>query len=283
MQVVKSAQEMRAAAARLNEPGKSVGFVPTMGALHEGHLSLVRKCRQENDFCVVSIFVNPMQFNDKSDLKNYPRDLQRDLGLLEKEKVDFVFAPTEKEIYPHGTNADVKPPAVAETLEGKFRPGHFAGVCAVVKRLFEIVSPGKAYFGHKDYQQFLVVKEMVRAHSLPVTVVVCPTVREKDGLALSSRNARLDARERKAATVLFRALNAGKEKILAGEKSPAEVEGFAKGFFGKEPLAKPEYFAVRDAKDLSELKEIRGGAVLLCACRIGKTRLIDNLAVSVPA
>ena len=283
MQVLKSTAEMRAAAARLNEPGKSVGFVPTMGALHEGHLSLVRKCRKENDVCIVSIFVNPAQFNDKSDLKKYPRDLQKDLGLLEKEKVDFVFAPDEKEIYPNGLVADVKPPAVAETLEGKSRPGHFAGVCTVVKKFFEIISPARAYFGRKDYQQFLVVKEMAWAHGLPVEIVLCPTVREKDGLALSSRNTRLDAMERKAATVLFRALSAAKEKILAGEKSPAVVECFAKGFFEKAPLARPEYFAVRRAEDLSEFAEIRGGVVLLCACRIGKTRLIDNLVVSVPA
>lgn len=254
---------------------KSIGFVPTMGFLHEGHLSLVRRAKAENDFVAASIFVNPTQFSPTEDFVSYPRDLDRDLKLLEKEGVDAVFVPDVNEIYPNGPDITVRAGPLSKPLEGQFRPGHFDGVCTVVSKLFDVIQPKTAYFGQKDFQQFLVIKDLVRQMKLGVNVVVCPTVREKDGLALSSRNVYLSNGERKKAPLLYSALKDAGQKLLDGKKA-ADVEKDAKAFLEENGFTVP-YFSVVSAETLKPLLEPNGPVLVATAALLGKTRLIDNV------
>ena len=261
--------------------GRAVGFVPTMGYLHEGHASLMQSARASNGVVVVSIFVNPLQFGPSEDLDAYPRDLSGDLALVERSGVELVFAPSVEEMYPSPVRTTVSVSGVSEALEGRTRPTHFAGVATVVAKLFAIVGPSRAYFGEKDFQQLAVIQQMVRDLSLPVEVVGCPTVRESDGLAMSSRNAYLSAPERAAAPVVHAALQAGRRAILAGTTDPAEVRGIIRALIAAEPLADLDYAEVVDAITFDVPDPLTGDLRLLAAVRFGGARLIDNIGVQV--
>ena len=274
MQVVRTIAEVRAIRRAL--PG-TWGFVPTMGYLHEGHLSLVRRARAENDHVAVSIFVNPTQFGPHEDYNRYPRDLERDLRLLEPLGVDLVFAPSVEEMYPPGFQTWVIVEGVSRPLEGAARPGHFRGVATVVTKLFNIVQPDRAYFGQKDAQQAVVIRRMVQDLNIPVEIVVCPTVREPDGLAMSSRNTYLNPEERRAATVLFRALQATKARYEQGERDAERLREAMREVIQAEPLARLDYVSVADPETLQELDRVEDRALLSLAVYIGKTRLIDNI------
>jgi pantoate--beta-alanine ligase len=257
-------------------PG-TVGFVPTMGYLHEGHLSLVRQARAENSVVMVSIFVNPTQFGPSEDFRTYPRDTERDLALLKKERTDIVFMPSAEEMYPQEYNSWVEVDKVTERLEGSHRPGHFRGVATVVAKLFNIVEPTKAYFGQKDAQQVLVVRKMVTDLNMNLEVIVVPTVRERDGLAMSSRNVYLNPQERQAATALYKALTEAQQLLQKGERDAELLRQVMTSIINKEPLAKIDYVSIADAQILEELSRIERSAVASLAVRIGKTRLIDNI------
>ncbi len=257
----------------------TVGLVPTMGALHDGHLALVRRARAECEHVAVSIFVNPTQFGPTEDLERYPRPLERDLALLREERVDLVFLPSVEEMYPPGSDATVVPGAVAHRLEGRTRPGHFRGVATVVTKLFNIVQPDRAYFGEKDGQQLRVVQALVRDLCLPVEIVPVPTVREPDGLALSSRNIYLSPKERRAATVLFRALQAARERWQAGERRGSALRRAMQAVIDAEPLATADYVSVADPLTLRELRRATGNAFVSLAVRIGGVHLIDNISL----
>jgi len=274
MQVINTIVEMRKLRRQLSEP---VGFVPTMGYFHEGHLSLVRQARKENPTVVVSIFVNPTQFGPGEDFQDYPRDLNRDLGLLEREKVDIVFVPSEEEMYPRDFNSWVDVEKVTERLEGASRPGHFRGVATICAKLFNIIQPTRAYFGQKDAQQAIVIKKMVADLNMNLEIVVVPTVRESNGLAMSSRNTYLNPEERQAATVLFKALSLARELWHGGEKDADKIRHQMTSLIHKEPLAKIDYVSIADANTMEELKKIDRPAIVFLAIRIGKTRLIDNV------
>jgi len=254
----------------------SVGFVPTMGYLHEGHLILVRQAREENSKVSVSIFVNPTQFGPSEDFKAYPRNTERDLALLEKERVDVVLIPSAEDMYPQEYNTWVEVEKTTERLEGSHRPGHFKGVATVVAKLFNIVEPTKAYFGQKDAQQALVIKKMVADLNMNLEVIVVPTVRESDGLAMSSRNIYLNPQERQAATVLHKALNQAQQLLQKGEKDAELIRQVMTSIITKEPLAAIDYVSIADAQTLEELSQIDRPAIASLAVRIGKTRLIDN-------
>ncbi len=264
--------------ARQNFPG-SVGLVPTMGYLHEGHLSLVRRAREECDHVVVSIFVNPTQFGPREDLSRYPRDLDRDLNLLEPLGTDLVWLPTAEIMYPPDFQTWVEVEGITRPLEGARRPGHFRGVTTVVAKLFNAVQPDKAYFGQKDAQQAAVIRQMTRDLNFPLEIVVCPIVREPDGLAMSSRNVYLDPEQRKAATVLYRSLSAAKQAYEAGERDAEKIRGKMKDVLESEPLAEVQYVSCADYDTLEELEVLRGKALLSLAVVIGKTRLIDNFVL----
>ena len=274
MQVINTIAEMRKLRRQLSEP---VGFVPTMGYFHEGHLSLVRQARKENPTVVVSIFVNPTQFGPGEDFQDYPRDLNRDLELLEREKVDIVFVPSEEEMYPRDFNSWVDVEKVTERLEGASRPGHFRGVATICAKLFNIIQPTRAYFGQKDAQQAIVIKKMVADLNMNLEIVVVPTVRESNGLAMSSRNTYLNPEERQAATVLFKALSLARELWHGGEKDADKIRHQMTSLIHKEPLAKIDYVSIADANTMEELKKIDRPAIVFLAIRIGKTRLIDNV------
>ena len=263
---------------RLSYTGR-VGLVPTMGYLHEGHLSLVRQAREDCDYVVVSIFVNPTQFGPKEDLSKYPRDLDRDLSLLEPLGVDLVWMPTAEMVYPPGFQTWVEVETIAQPLEGSTRPGHFRGVTTVVAKLFNAVQPHNAYFGQKDAQQAAVIRQMTRDLNFPVEIVVCPIVREPDGLAMSSRNVYLDPEQRKAATVLSRALQAAKEAYDKGERDAEILRRKMKEILASEPLANVQYVSCADYDTLQELDSVTGKALLSMAVFIGKTRLIDNVVL----
>ncbi len=259
-------------------PGK-VGLVPTMGYLHEGHLSLIRRAREECDHVVVSIFVNPTQFGPKEDLSRYPRDLDRDLGLIEPLGVDLVWMPTAEIMYPKGYQTWVEVETVTRPLEGVRRPGHFRGVTTVVAKLFNGVQPQRAYFGQKDAQQAAVIRQMTRDLNFPIEIVVCPIVREPDGLAMSSRNVYLDPEERKAATVLYRSLNAAKNVYHNGERDAKELRRIMREVIATEPLAQMQYVSCADYATLDELETVTGKTLLSMAVFLGKTRLIDNIVL----
>jgi pantoate--beta-alanine ligase len=276
MRTVITLPELRAA--RLSFPGK-VGLVPTMGYLHEGHLSLVRRAREECDQVIVSIFVNPTQFGPKEDLSRYPRDLDRDLRLLEPIGTDLVWIPTAESMYPPGYQTWVEVEAMTRPLEGAMRPGHFRGVTTVVAKLFHAVQPHKAYFGQKDAQQAAVIRQMTRDLNFPIEIVVCPIVREPDGLAMSSRNVYLSPEERKAATILYRALTAAKNAFESGERNAEKLCETMKDVLATEPLAEAQYVSCADYDTLEELETVTGRTLLSMAVLFGKTRLIDNFVL----
>ncbi|HET6595894.1 MAG TPA: pantoate--beta-alanine ligase [Anaerolineales bacterium] len=263
---------------RLSFAGR-VGLVPTMGYLHEGHLSLVRQAREECDHLIVSIFVNPTQFGPKEDLSKYPRDLDRDLSLLELLGVDLVWMPTAEIMYPPDFQTWVQVETISQPLEGSMRPGHFRGVTTVVAKLFNAVQPHNAYFGQKDAQQAAVIRQMTRDLNFPIEIVVCPIVREQDGLAMSSRNVYLEPEQRKAATVLSRALQAAKGEYENGERDAEKLRGKMKEVLASEPLAQVQYVSCADYDTLEELNNVTSKALLSLAVFIGKTRLIDNLVL----
>jgi pantoate--beta-alanine ligase len=258
------------------------GLVPTMGALHDGHASLIRRAMGECDHVGVSIFVNPLQFGSGEDLEKYPRTIEDDLALLEKLGVALVFTPVADGMYPSGYQTWITVENVTAPLEGAARPDHFRGVVTVVAKLFNAFQPDMAYFGQKDAQQAVVIRHMVKDLNFPVAIVVCPTVRESDGLALSSRNAYLDPEERKAATVLYRALVSAKNSYEKGEQDGAVLRSVMQSVIESEPMAAAEYISAADPETLLELQQIvpENGALLSMAVRIGKTRLIDNLLLS---
>jgi pantoate--beta-alanine ligase len=255
----------------------SVGFVPTMGFLHNGHLSLVKKAREENDVVVVSIFVNPTQFGPNEDFEAYPRDAQRDLSLLQNASTDIVFFPSRTDIYPDGFNTWVEVKQVTERLEGTCRPDHFLGVTTVVAKLFNIVEPTRAYFGQKDAQQAIVIQKMVSDLNMNLEVIVLPTCRESDGLAMSSRNTYLNMQERQAATVLFRALTRAESLYKNGQRDADLIKNEMFSLINQEQLANVEYVSIADEYTLDELSKIKSSALVSLAVRIGKTRLIDNI------
>jgi len=259
---------------------RTVGLVPTMGFLHEGHLSLIRRAREECDHVVVSIFVNPTQFGANEDLSKYPRDLDRDLKLIEP-LTDLVWMPTAEIMYPQGYQTWVEVEAITRPLEGTMRPGHFKGVTTVVAKLFNGVQPHKAYFGQKDAQQVAVIRQMVKDLNFPLEIVVCPIVREPDGLAMSSRNVYLDPEQRKAATVLFRSLSAANDLFENGERDAEKIRELMKEMLRGCTLAEVQYVSCADYDTLEELDEIKGKALLSMAVFIGKTRLIDNFVLGV--
>ncbi len=276
MKVLKTVNEIKQLRPKLPE---TVGFVPTMGYLHEGHLALVRKARAENPSVVVSIFVNPTQFGPGEDFKQYPRDPQRDLALLEKEGTDVVFMPPADEMYPPQFNSWVEVGKLAERLEGASRPGHFKGVATVVTRLFDIVQPDRAYFGQKDAQQLLVIKQMVADLNLSLEIVAVPTVREPDGLAMSSRNTYLNPKERKQATVLHQALTLAQKLFSEGERDAKVIRQQMTNLIQKQPLADIDYISIADAETLDELDTVIPPALVSMAVKIGRTRLIDNAVI----
>jgi len=274
MNVVTSISGLRKARAALSSP---FGLVPTMGALHEGHLSLVRRARAECDGVGVSIFVNPTQFGPDEDLSAYPRTLEADLTLLESEGVDLVWTPTPEIVYPPGFQTYLTVEHVTKPLEGEPRPGHFRGVATVVAKLFNAFTPDRAYFGQKDAQQVVVIKRMVEDLNFPLQIVVCPTVREPDGLALSSRNGYLNPEERRTATVLYRALSSARDAFEAGERDAGRLRARMSSTIAQELLAIEEYVSAADTETLAELAWVHNGALLSLAVRIGETRLIDNV------
>ena len=276
MKVIKTIAEIRRIRSSLPEP---LGFVPTMGYLHEGHLSLVRRARADNASVVASIFVNPTQFAPSEDLNKYPRDLDGDLSLLEKEGVDAVFVPSADEMYPPHFSSLVEVDKLSRRLEGASRPGHFAGVTTVVAKLFNIVQPTRAYFGQKDAQQAIVIKKMVADLNMNLEVVTLPTIREPDGLAMSSRNSYLSAEERQAALILYRALMLAKGLWSQGKTDAEKLRNEMARLIGREPLATIDYISIADNETLEELKEVKTPALVSLAVKIGKTRLIDNLVL----
>ncbi|MBM3155654.1 MAG: pantoate--beta-alanine ligase [Chloroflexi bacterium] len=277
MRVVHTIAGMKEARHRLRG---SVGFVPTMGYLHEGHLELARRSRDENRYTVVSIFVNPTQFGPKEDFAKYPRDTERDLAMLKKEQVNIVFMPSAEEMYPPRYSTWVDLEKVTERLEGTIRPGHFRGVATVVAKLFNIVEPTRAYFGQKDAQQLVVIKKMVADLNMNLEVIAVPTVREPDGLAMSSRNVYLNPQEREAALILSKSLSLARKLWSKGERNADIIRREMTSLIETEPLGTIDYVSVADAETLEELAKIDRPAVVSLAVKIGKTRLIDNIVMA---
>lgn len=276
LKLIEEIDEMREQRKKLR--GK-VGFVPTMGYLHAGHIALAERAKTENKIVVVSIYVNPTQFGPKEDFKTYPRDLDRDLAMLSAAGVDMVFAPMDEEMYPDDFSTWVDVEKVTDRLEGALRPGHFTGVATVVAKLFNIVQPTKAYFGEKDAQQVVVIKRMVADLNMNLEIVIVPTVREADGLAMSSRNIYLNPEERKTSTVLYKALTLAQQQFASGERDAEKLRQAMKDLIEKEPLAKIDYISVAHPDSLTELDKIEGSALASLAVRFGKTRLIDNVSL----
>jgi len=283
MQVIRSPKRMQMICGELKRKGKVIGFVPTMGYLHKGHLSLVRIAKKRSDVLVVSVFVNPTQFGPKEDFNRYPRDFKRDRFLLESclRRDDFVFAPRVKDMYPEEYLTYVNVDKITHKLEGAIRPGHFQGVTTIVAKLFNIVSPDFAVFGQKDAQQAVVLKKMVEDLNYRIRMIIAPTVRERDGLALSSRNMYLSKEERKQATVLYQSLREAKRLIGDGERSANKIIAKMRNLIKKQPLAKLDYITVTDASSLGLLKKLKGEVLISLAVRFGKVRLIDNIRIRV--
>ena len=275
MKIIRHISEIRKA---LKErQGETKGLVPTMGAFHEGHLSLVRQARKDCSLVVVSIFVNPAQFGAGEDYQTYPRDIRRDKKLAEEEGVDLIFAPTPEEMYPSPYHTFTEVEGLSRKLCGRGRTGHFRGVTTVVLKLFNIIKPDIAYFGQKDYQQAVIIKKMVSDLNLDMKIKIMPIIRENDGLAMSSRNAYLSKKEREAAPILYKSLIRAKELLSKGEKSPAKIIDTIREIINSEPLARIDYVSVVDPDSLEEIDTIKDRALIALAVRIGKTRLIDNL------
>lgn len=279
MEILSKISAIKAAINKRKFSGKSVGFVPTMGFLHEGHLSLVRESLRRTDCTVVSIFVNPTQFGPKEDLQEYPRDFEKDSALLEELGVDIVFVPDDQEMYPEGFKTYVDVTDLQDKFEGRSRPGHFRGVCTVLLKFFTIVNPDIAYFGQKDAQQALIIKKMVRDLNLDVEIQALPTIREEDGLVLSSRNVYLTKDQRKAALCLVESLREANRLIEAGEKDPQIIKSEMTRLIGAEPLASLDYIAIVDLENLDPLDKIKGETLIAVAVFFGKVRLIDNMIV----
>jgi pantoate--beta-alanine ligase len=279
MKTIYAPGQMIRASRGIRANGKTIGFVPTMGYLHEGHLSLVRESRKKTDTTIVSIFVNPAQFGPGEDYKAYPRDLVRDSALLKNEGVDLLFFPDAKAMYPPGYRTYIEVTGLQDKLCGRMRPGHFRGVCTVVLKLFEIVRPDVAFFGQKDAQQVLIIKKMVKDLDLGIKVEALPIIREPDGLALSSRNRYLRPEERKAALILSRSLKEAERLISRGEKRADKITEKIKAMIGREPLARIDYAEIVNGRELDPVRSIREGALIALAVFIGKTRLIDNLVI----
>jgi pantoate--beta-alanine ligase len=274
-------EEVRRFSRAARQAGRRIGLVPTMGYLHDGHLALVRALKAEADVVILSIFVNPLQFAPHEDFERYPRDMERDRRLAEAAGVDAVFAPDVAEMYPVAAETYVEIPTLSARLDGESRPTHFRGVTTVVTKLFLAIEPDVAAFGQKDAQQAVIIKRMVRELLFPVRIVVVPTVREPDGLALSSRNVYLGPEERRAAPALWRALQTGEARIRRGERDPAAVEAAMAGVMGAEPLVRPEYARVLNLDELVSVPTVAGRLLLAVAARVGPARLIDNLCLEV--
>jgi len=280
MRAIQSPEEMQSVCGEVRRSGKRLGLVPTMGALHEGHLSLVRAARTRSDVVAVSIFVNPLQFGPTEDYSKYPRTFDRDRGLLEAERVDLLFAPSAEAMYPPGVTTFVEVEGLSSKLDGKSRPGHFRGVTTVVSKLFHIVQPDLAFFGQKDAAQLAVIRQMVRDLNMDVEIVACPIVREPDGLALSSRNQYLDADQRRSATVLYRSLCQVRSMFERGERQAARLIECGKRTIAEEPAARLDYFAIVDPDTLDPVEEVSRGTLVAVAAWLGSTRLIDNILLS---
>jgi len=279
MEIIRSVDWMKQASRAAQAAGRIVGFVPTMGALHEGHFSLVRAARQQCSPVAVSIFVNPSQFGPGEDFEKYPRSFEPDRAALQELGVEYIFAPAVEEIYPRGFATSVRVEGISDKFEGKSRPGHFFGVATVVLKLLEIVRPQFAYFGRKDAQQARIIRRMAADLNLDAEIVVCPIVREPDGLAMSSRNAYLSDEERRAATILSRSLAAVRDKIDAGERDTALLLEIIRKTIGSERLAQLDYAATVNADSFESVDLLKGNCLILVAARVGSTRLIDNLLV----
>ena len=279
MKLLQAMEDTRAASRSARQSGKRVGLVPTMGALHEGHLSLVRAAKAQCDVVAVSIFVNPTQFGPQEDLAKYPRSFERDVALLEKEGVDLVFAPSVEEMYPERAVTWVTVEGMSDKLCGRSRPGHFRGVTTVVAKLFHIVEPDKAFFGQKDAAQAAIIRRMVRDLNFPVEIVICPIVREPDGLAMSSRNVYLDSQQRRSALILYRSLQRVEELFRNGERDSAKLIAAAKEVFEQEPSVRLDYFEIVDPESLEEVSAIFKPALAAVAAFVGTTRLIDNVVL----
>jgi len=281
MKILKKIEEMKCEIKKIKRENKIIGFVPTMGYLHSGHISLIRKAKEECDYVVVSIFVNPTQFGPGEDFERYPRDIERDRKILEKEKVDLVFNPEIEEMYKENFKTWVMVDELSDILEGKFRPGHFKGVCTVVLKLFNIVQPDKAYFGWKDAQQLIIIKKMVNDLNIPVEIIGCPTIREEDGLAASSRNVYLKKEEREKALCLYKALKKIEEMIKKNKIYDSKTlieEG--KKIIQKYPDVELQYLEIVNINDLKPVERIDKNIIVLGAIKIGNIRLIDNLIIS---
>lgn len=281
MQVIRSIESVRRAVSNAQSAGGRVGFVPTMGALHEGHRSLIRRCRRENDLVVLSIFVNPAQFGPAEDFARYPREQKKDKKLAKEEKVDIIFCPSIKTMYPKGYLTYIDAGKLAESLCGRFRQGHFRGVATVVGKLLNIVAPDVLYLGQKDAQQAVVIRRMIRDLNLPVAVEVCPTVRDSDGLALSSRNRYLSQAQRTEAAVIYRALKEARARGRQGERDAHALVRRIRSKILSESSGTVEYAACVHADTLAPLKKIEGRILIAAAVRFGRTRLIDNIIFSV--
>jgi len=283
MQIAKTIAEITASVAQARKAGKTIGFVPTMGALHDGHVSLIEAAATRCGHVVVSIFVNPTQFGPGEDLNKYPRPFEKDLAICEKHGADTVFAPQVQEMYPRENLTWVNVEQLTDRLCGEFRPGHFRGVATVCAKLFDIVCPDVAFFGQKDAQQALVIRRMVADLNMPLEIVVCPTVREPDGLAMSSRNQYLSPQERKDATRIARSLERCLESIEAGERAAEVLRGQIRQILEQMPATRIEYISICDSETLEELDRVRGRVLVAVAVRMKSTRLIDNILVDTPA
>jgi pantoate--beta-alanine ligase len=279
MKVCNTIEEIRALCRAERSRGKRLGFVPTMGALHEGHLSLVRAAKASCDIVAASIFVNPTQFGINEDLTKYPRNFERDRALLEEEGVKFLFAPSVKEMYPAGAVTWVTVEGLSDKLDGRSRSGHFRGVTTVVGKLFHIVEPNAAFFGQKDAAQVAIIRRMVRDLNFPVEIIACPIVREADGLAMSSRNVFLDPQQRKQAVVLHRSLMSVKKSWDAGERDVARLMGIGRREFAREKAVRLDYFEIVDPWNLDPVEDVMGGGLVAVAAFVGVTRLIDNIVL----
>lgn len=279
MKIFKTIKDIRRYLREQKREGRSIGLVPTMGYLHEGHLSLMREARRENDLVVISIFVNPIQFGPKEDYKRYPRDFRRDERLAKTVGVNVVFYPSIKSMYPEGYRSYVEVVDISERLCGKSRPGHFKGVTTIVNKLFNIVQPDRAYFGQKDAQQAIIIKRMVGDLNIPIKIKVMPIIREPDGLAMSSRNVYLSEKEREDALVLYESLNLAKNLIRSGIGDVAKIKSEMRRLINSKRNASIDYISIVDTKNLRELKRSGEDTLIALAVRIGKTRLIDNLVL----
>jgi len=281
MEIINRRQRMASLARKLRRENKTIGFVPTMGALHEGHLALIKEARQMSDVVVVSIFVNPTQFNEQTDFDKYPRDLTSDAAILSEYQVDYIFAPETSEIYSDSFSTFVYVEGLTETLEGAARPGHFRGVATIVTILFNTIRPDFAFFGQKDAQQIAVIKRLTQDLGFDTEIIVAPTVREESGLAMSSRNSRLSDEERQKASIIYKALRQAKSAAREGERNVAHLAEIVRQKIESEPLAQIDYVAVVDNETLEPIEKIRGNAALVAvAVRFGKVRLIDNAVLN---